>query len=251
MPCSSRRDDPAGQMKRSLPRRGLLRLATPALTPPDVARYMGLPGKVEPDSEVARTIHSAMTMVLPVVRPLAVWGRPDLLAAERDHLLVAYPGGKPVSITGKGPLFAGADSVLFSLVTLGADLDKYMAALYAGDDLLLAMAADAVASAAMSAIGKRFRALRRAALARQCLQMGAAYSPGCQALPLTAQQAVFAVLQPERAGISLSDDCQITPAKSATTVAPVGAALPAWMLSLDPCQICNLQATCKFQEARG
>jgi len=256
MPCSlpPAPKQPAEQPPSSgapRPRRGVCRLTAPQISINAVMGYMGMPADAPVNGSIDRAVRSAIALVEPVLQPVAMWALPDIVDRTRHSISVALPGCAPVRIPANDRLFRGAEQVLFLLLTLGPEIDKLLAELVNGDELLLSMAVDAAASAAMSDLGRNCRAARRAALARRGLQTGAYYCPGCQAMPLEAQQTIFQVLTPARIGVELTDSCLMRPAKSVTNVAPVAAALPAWMQNLDPCQLCNLRASCSFKTVRG
>ena len=232
-------------------RRGAIRLETPQIDAATVAGYMGLPSAAKPGSSIEKTVLGAIALAEPLIHPVAVWALPDLLAVERESITVAFPHADPIQVPANGRLFRGAESVLCLLLTLGPSIDQLLGDLFNSDELLLALAVDASAAAAISTVGHNLRATRSAALKQVGLQTGAYYSPGCQALPLTAQKALFAILHPEQIGMQLAESCLMSPAKSVTNVAPVAASLPEWMLQLDPCLLCNMRTTCTYKAARG
>lgn len=232
-------------------RRGLIRLAPLILQPIAVAGYMGLPSVTASGHTGERAINAAIALVEQAAKPIAVWGLPKLLSTSATSITVAYPTQPPVEIPANGRFFVEASSVLFMLITLGEQIDQLLANLYNEDDMLLAMACDAAAAAAMSAAGTQCRQSCQRALARRGLQMGTPYSPGCQVFPLTVQQQIFTLLSPTTIGVSLSKECLMHPAKSVTNVAPVAANLPAWMQQLDPCKLCSLRRSCTYKMVRG
>lgn len=249
MPCSSTPNEPAELSRElaALPRRGVVRLCRPELTPGQVALYMGMPSAQAGGPVMERSIRGALALVEPLLHPVAAWGLPDIIALHQDGLTLTYPeDGAPICVPCKARLFRGASMVQISLLTLGPGFDELLAELYDRDPLV-AMACDAAASAALAAAGRQLLDHRRGELQRHGLEMSITYSPGCQALPLTAQRQVFALIDSESVGVVLSDACLMQPAKSATSVAPVGAALPAWMKRVTACELCNLRQTCRFQ----
>lgn len=232
-------------------RRGAIRWAAPQISAATVARYMGMPDDAKPGSSVEKAVLGAIALAEPLIRPVALWALPEIQAVKREHITVAFPQADPIQVPANGRLFKGATSVLCLVLTLGSAIDQLLGELFNSDDLLLALAVDASAAAVIATAGHNLREGRAAALKQVGLQTGAYYSPGCQALPLTAQKALFAILQPEQIGMKLAESCLMSPAKSVTNVAPVAAALPEWMLQLDPCRLCNMGATCTYKAARG
>lgn len=248
MPCSSTRHEAVFPHRVTAPvRRGVVRLDRPELTPDQVALYMGIPSTQVGGPSMERAISEALTLTGPFINPSAVWGLPNIAALHQDGVELAYPeDGSPTFVPCKVRLFRGASMVQVSLLTLGPGLDELLAQLY-DDDPLVAMACDAAASAALATSGRILLDSRRKTLQESGLEMSITYSPGCQALPLTAQRQVFALINAQRLDVVLSEACLMHPAKSATSVAPVGPALPAWMKKVTACELCNLRKTCRFQ----
>lgn len=245
MPCSSFSKQRSG-LPGPWPRHGTMRLAPPVLMPDDVAPYMGMPSPEAGGPSMARSVRGALALVEPLLHPVAIWGLLDIVVIHEDAVLLAYPEGQSLAVECTGRLFRGASHVQLSLLTLGACIEELLAKLY-DDEPLMAMACDAAASAALAKTGRMFVSRRRAALRDHSLEMSITYSPGCQALPLTAQRQIFSLIKPERIGVKLSQACLMHPAKSVTSVAPVGASLPMWMKEVTPCRLCNLHKTCRFR----
>lgn len=240
----------AGDTDSQIATRGTMRLALPPPSTEAVARFMGLPTENAGSAELSHTIRGAIALAEPLLKPVAVWGLFDLVSRQTDSITLAYPGkNQRYELPCSGRFFADATHVQLALITLGAQLEELLAKLYA-DDPLTAMACDAVGSATLAAAGADFASRRQRAMARAGLELAITYVPGCQALPLTAQKGIFELLQPERIGVQLSESCLMHPAKSATSVAPAAASLPAWMKKVSPCQLCNLRQTCNFKATK-
>lgn len=252
MPCSSYDNQPVKQPLSASgeAQRGILRLTTPQVEPIDVARYMGLPDIDQPGAEVQHAIRAAIALSEPLLKPIAIWSLVPIVNLLPDGVEVLTPAKTVQTIPCTGAFLRGISHVQFSLITLGANLDKMLKQLYE-DDPLTAMACDAVGSAALAMAGTAFIAKRREALKQMGLELTITFVPGCQAFPLTAQTAIFKVLQAEQIGVQLSEACLMHPAKSATSVAPVAANLPAWMKKVSPCQLCNLYKTCQFKSTKA
>jgi hypothetical protein len=244
MPCSSYDQQPVKEAQR-----GILRLTTPQVAPDEVARYMGLPGMDQIDAEIERAIRAGIALSEPLLKPIAIWCLVPIVSLLPDEIEVLTPENSILSIPCTSAFFRGVSHLQFSLITLGANLEKLLQRLYE-DDPLTAMACDAVGSTALANAGTTFIAKRQSALKQTNLELTITFVPGCQAFPLSAQTAIFKVLQAEQIGVQLSDACLMRPAKSATSVAPVAATLPGWMKKVSPCRLCNLYKTCLFKATK-
>lgn len=229
--------------------RGTIRLLVTPPTPDEVARFMGMPDADASGPELSRTIRGGLALAEPLLNPVAIWGLPCVHEVSRDAIRLGFPEAPAIELPCRGSMFRGAQMVQLGLITLGKEVDELLTELYSKDSLL-AMAVDATASAAISRAGASFLTKRRQALRSQGLQLGVLFSPGCQALPLTAQRQIFMLLEPGRIGVELSQDCLMRPAKSATSVGPVGKSLPKWMTEVTACQLCSLRKTCGFKATR-
>ncbi|HHT27252.1 MAG TPA: hypothetical protein GXZ82_08420 [Firmicutes bacterium] len=252
MPCSSYDQE---NMKQPLSaqgeaQRGILRLTAPRVKPVDVARYMGLPDLDQPGAEIEHAIRTAIVHSEPLLKPIAVWSLVPIVSSHPDRVEVLTPEKNLLSIPCTSTLLRGISHLQLSLITLGAGLEKLLQQLYE-EDPLTAMACDAVGSAVLAMAGAAFIAKRQSALKQMGLELTITFVPGCQAFPLSAQTAIFKVLQAEQIGVRLSDACLMHPAKSATSVAPVAAELPVWMKKVSPCRLCNLYKTCRFKATKA
>ena len=144
---------------------------------------------------------------------------------------------------------ARAEHLALFAVTLGQGIGDALARLFAAEDFALAYTLDAMASVAADGAAelaeRRFEADLRAR--GWAAPDGAAlrYSPGYCGWDVTGQRRLFAALQPERIGLTLTDSCLMQPLKSVSGVLLAGPrAIHRFPPTYDFCDRCETR-TCR------
>lgn len=183
------------------------------------------------------------------------WLRPALAldvapVARIDGDTVVLADGQPLAGRMLARRFAGASHLVLALATLGAAADEEVGARFARGDALEAVLLDAVANAAMDALGREVcRRAGEAARARGLTASGG-LSPGLHGIPLTNQGVLHERLDGGSLGVSLSAGGMLVPVKSATQVLGLGPALQAWDKA-QVCAWCHLSASCAYRQTAG
>jgi hypothetical protein len=69
-------------------------------------------------------------------------------------------------------------------------------------------------------------------------------SPGCQAVPIEAQKALFSLLDAQSIGVTLTDSLLMIPIKSVSLILPLAVTLPERLKVFSMCHTCRRSETC-------
>lgn len=144
-----------------------------------------------------------------------------------------------------GMVFAGTESIIAAIATLGPQLEARVAQEFARHEPLNAVALDAAGTILLRDmfVGFRHDCAAQARWAGKCV--GPRISPGCEAMPLEAQGALFALSDAHLIGVSLNDSNVMSPAKSLSAVFPVGSALGPQLQGDSMCRACRHRERCQ------
>lgn len=115
----------------------------------------------------------------------------------------------------------GASEALCLAATAGLSLDRLIAR-YGHTSPARALCAQSIGTERVEALCDAFCAEMNTKLAREGLRLRPRFSPGYGDLPLDAQQALFALLSPEKhVGVTLTRELLMSPTKSVTAIAGI------------------------------
>ncbi len=158
------------------------------------------------------------------------------------HNRIRLEGG--VSLT--GPLvtahLAGAQYVVAVVCTIGSELEKTVFHLL-NTDPLYALALDGLGNAAVELLAQQVCAN---IAVQEFMQVSTPLSPGNPEWPVeVGQPQIFSLLDPARAGISLTSGGMMLPKKSMSFIVGLGLE----MSQANLCDVCSLKETCRYQHA--
>jgi hypothetical protein len=199
------------------------------LAPGDVApdrahvlRQLGIPPDARVSERTEQVYRTAGELFAASVAPAGVLA--DVTADEFD---VVYRGeGRNEPDTPVAAIFPRAEHLALFAVTLGPRVSEALTRCFAAHDFALAYTLDAMASVAADTaadvIERRYEDGLRAR--GWAAPDGAAlrYSPGYCGWDLTGQRRLFARLQPEAIGLTLTHSCLMQPLKSVSGVILAG-----------------------------
>ena len=142
------------------------------------------------------------------------------------------------------PLFEGVDRIIAAIITLGPRLEQAVRSAFDGNDPLLAITLDAVGTILVrnaSICFQRECATRASAIG---LELGPRVSPGCPAVPIEAQKALFSLLGAQSIGVTLTDSLLMIPIKSVSLILPLAVTLPERLRVFSMCHTCRHSETC-------
>lgn len=182
----------------------------------------------------------ALTEARELAAPQAVY---KLVAVEPTPAGPRLPDGAILHCPALGP----AGRLFLAVCTIGPALESRCQEWAGRGDLTRAFILDALGVVALQELGSRLERHLAHELAPQGLRIGCPQSPGQDNWPLTDQRALFALLQPERIGIHLSENCLMVPLKSASSAFPVGkeGELPA---GGPACARCERRESCPYAQ---
>jgi hypothetical protein len=173
--------------------------------------------------------------------------QPRLIAAEYGIDRIA-PDGIVVNghtiIPCDGSLFEGAERVIAAIVTLGPRLERAVKSAFAGNDPLSAIILDMAGTMLIRNASTHFQRECAARAGAIGLELGPRVCPGCQAVPLEAQKALFSLLDAQSVGVTLTDSLLMTPVKSVSLILPLAASLPERLRVSSMCHTCRHSNKC-------
>lgn len=194
---------------------------------------------------LVQTAERALAEGRSLIRPAAV--HRELAVRGVRHERLELEGGGFLAGSLLAQHLAAAERVVVAVCTIGEALEARVAALMASDPLY-ALALDGFGSAAVEALAnalcRRFSAQAEAAGEKTSLPL----SPGQPGWPLAEGQAqIFALVDPSRIGVQLTDHAMMVPRKSLSMVVGVGRNL---QIVGSPCDACPLKERCRHRSPK-
>jgi hypothetical protein len=187
-----------------------------------VLAQLGIPPRAELPPRTEGLLEAAAALFAEHVAPAGVLSElpPEVFAQ-------VYLGEGRNAKVSPVPAIAGrAEHLALFAVTLGQGIGDALARLFAAEDFALAYTLDAMASVAADGAAeiaeRRFAADLRARSWAPADGAVLRYSPGYCGWDVTGQRRLFAALQPERIGLTLTDSCLMRPLKSVSGVLIAG-----------------------------
>lgn len=144
----------------------------------------------------------------------------------------------------KGWLYEAASHAVLVIATIGPRLERQVKAAFDTGDPLAGVVLDAMGTITLRSLTSHIRrdcAQRAAACG---MKVGPRVAPGCEVMPLEAQEAIFSLLDADSIGVTLSESLLMTPLKSTSLVLPLGSNLPARFGKFNMCDTCPHKDRC-------
>jgi hypothetical protein len=223
-----------------------------ALSPADVApdrtatlNQLGIPEGAEVPARIDHLLAAAAALLAEHVAPAGV-----LAEVTHDEFAAIYEGeGRNAPAGPVAEIFPRAEHLAVFAVTLGDGIASVLHTCFAARDFALAYTLDAAASAAADGAAELMERRYASALREDGWSTadGAAlrYSPGYCGWDVTGQRRLFALLRPERIGLTLTSSCLMQPLKSVSGVLIAGPkAIHRFRPDFDFCDSCE-DRTCR------
>ena len=167
-----------------------------------------------------------------------------VIVHSHRHERILLEGGSPLT----GPLvtahLAGAEYVVAVVCTIGSELEKTVFHLL-NDDPMYALAMDGLGNAAVELLAQQVCAYI-AEQVQEGMQLSTPISPGNPEWPVdVGQPQIFSLVDPTRAGITLTSGGMMLPKKSMSFIVGLGLE----MSQANLCEVCSLKETCRYQHA--
>jgi hypothetical protein len=161
------------------------------------------------------------------------------------HERILLEGGGSLT----GPLvtahLAGAQYVVAVVCTIGSELEKTVFHLF-NEDPLYALAMDGLGNASVEILAQQICANIAEQVQVKGMQASTPLSPGNPDWPVeVGQPQIFSLLDPTRAGITLTSGGMMLPKKSMSFIVGLGLE----MSQANLCEVCSLKETCRYQHA--
>jgi hypothetical protein len=225
----------------------ILELAPADIAPDrtEVLRQLGIPAGADVSERIERLYGAAAELFATNVAPAGV-----LAAVTRTEFEAVYRGeGNNEPESPVADIFPRAEHLALFAVTLGPRTTEALGRCFAAQDFALAYMLDAMASVAADAAAdvteRRFEQGLRARGWSRADGAALRYSPGYCGWDVTGQKRLFAELQPEAIGLTLTESCLMQPLKSVSGVILAGPrAIHRFPPSYDFCERCETR-TCR------
>jgi hypothetical protein len=211
----------------------------------DILRGQGMDPQIVHSSKpmLAAAAERALMEGLKLVQPVAML-RESGIREHRHNRIICEEGDELT-----GPLVArhlgGAVRFIAVVCTIGPELETMVSHLL-GEDSLYALALDGLGNAAVEALSQQICAHIGEQILTSNLTASTPLSPGNPEWPVEiGQPEIFALLEPSKAGITLTSGGMMLPKKSMSFVVGIGPEMSA----TGQCVICSLKDTCRYQHA--
>lgn len=191
------------------------------IDPAEVLRFQGYKeGGDTPGAAVQALFDEALALARALMEPRAVvrW-----LAVTREDADLIEAGGATLRIPRVRQSWGAVEHVVAALCTIGDRLERRVAELWEARELPLAAMLDSVGSGAVESLAEYVNdALCQEGLARG-LRVTNRISPGYADWDVTQQRELFGLCAGDAIGVSLNEECFMTPVKSISLLAGAGA----------------------------
>jgi len=210
-----------------------------------VLAQLGIPPLAALPPRTEGLLDAAATLFAEHVAPVGVMSElPPEVFAQVYHGEGRNARESPLAI-----IAGRAEHLALFAVTLGQGIGDALSRLFAAEDFALAYMLDAMASVAADRADETTEGRFESALRARgwAAPDGAAlrYSPGYCGWDVTGQRRLFATLQPDRIGLTLTDSCLMQPLKSVSGVLIAGPrAIHRFSPTYDFCDRCEAR-TCR------
>lgn len=211
----------------------------------DVLRTQGADPAIirERSPRLAEIARRAIEAGLPLLEPVVAYER--LVVKRIDHEKVTFREG--AYFTGKlaANQLAGAKEAFVLVGTLGRALESYAAAVLPVDGPL-GLSLDALGTSAVDALIKAACAYFSSLVEPRGYETTIPLSPGMDGWDfLAGQKQIFQIVNPDQAGICLTEAGMMIPQKSLTAVIGVGEDVSTTGRA---CDYCSIRNTCRYQD---
>ena len=162
---------------------------------------------------------------------------------EHRHERIILKGGKEFSSPLVASHLAGAEKIVLAICTIGPQLEN-MASSWMEKDPVFGLALDGLGNAAVEKVAQQVCTRLADQAHAEGLQASTPLSPGLPDWPVdVGQPQIFALLDPSKAGITLTSGGMMVPKKSISFIVGIGPN----MSQTDSCEMCSLKETCRYK----
>jgi hypothetical protein len=185
----------------------------------------------------------ALKLGQPLIQPAVLLHNLPVVAFQHERLRLANGG----ALTGPAikQFLAPAQEIAVVICTIGDQVELLISEAMK-EEPVLGMALDGLANAAVEDLGTEVCRYYEDQAAQRGWECSLPVSPGIDGWPVAeAQRQVFSLVDSSLIGVQLTDSAVMLPIKSASMVLGLGAEIT---IQGEPCDVCNLRATCRYNE---
>ena len=143
--------------------------------------------------------------------------------------------------------FKNSQCLLFAIITIGADIEYTIKDKFEKKQNLQAMVLDAIGTVAVKTAGQWLNHFLEEEIKDNGFQFSRYFEPGSGDWDISEQEKVFAILQPEKIGITLNRHCMMHPVKTLSWIRGMGRNLVYSHRDEFSCEYCTL-LECSFRK---
>ena len=215
------------------------------ISPDDILRGQGADPQIvrERKPSLQKAAERAFAEGLGLIHP-AAWTA-EIVVLEHRHERIRLVGGAALTGSLVTHQFSGAQRVVAAICTIGSELETATAHLFS-EDPLYALALDGLGNAAVESLAQQVCGYIAEQAVIEGLQASSPLSPGNSAWPVeVGQPQIFSLMDPSRAGITLTSGGMMIPKKTVSFVVGLGPE----MSQTNMCSVCSLNETCQYRHA--
>jgi hypothetical protein len=215
------------------------------ITTDDILRGQGADPQIVRARKPAllKTAELALINGLGLIHPITLTA--EIEVREHRHERILMVNG--LALTGHLIMeqLSGSQRIVAAVCTIGPELETIISSLV-NDDPLYALALDGLGNAAVENLAQQVCGYIAEQVEGEGLQASSPLSPGSPEWPVEiGQPQIFALLDPSKAGVTLTSGGMMIPKKSVSFVVGLGPE----MSQASMCSVCSLKETCRYQNA--
>jgi hypothetical protein len=207
----------------------------------EVRRYLGYPRGARPTSRIDAALNQWIDDASRLAQPRAIYQVFRVADASRRHLLLLTSASTVEFAGAIGEFLGPVTHVAVFIATAGPAVERRAADLLRQGDGLGGLVVNAVGSERAEAAEAAIIEQLRVEVGRTGQALTLPYSPGYCGMAITEQRQLFGILDGSRIGVSLTEDCLMTPLKSVSGLIGIGPASPIQEQG-SPCTRCELHS---------
>jgi hypothetical protein len=129
--------------------------------------------------------------------------------------------------------------------TIGPDLEKESAKMFAIKEPLKGFLLDSIGSAEIDLLSQKACSIIEAEALSQNISTSSPVGPGMFNIPITEQPKLVELAGADRIGVSILSTCEMIPKKTVSMIIGMGSAMPSWSKE-HVCRTCSLSQTCPY-----
>ncbi len=215
----------------------------------EVYRYLGAQkeSSYNTQGEVQKVIREEIELSYPLMENKGIYRFLPIVSTLEDGVIITGQGYQ-FSVNKKIlHLFQNSQYLLFAITTIGPKIEQMVKERFKENQYLKAMVLDAVGTVAVKTAGQWINHFLEEKYKEKGFQLSRYFEPGSSDWDIKEQEKVFAILKPERIGVTLNNYNMMQPAKSLSWIRGMGQNLGYSYRDEFSCDYCTL-TKCPFRK---